>query len=256
MPIVTLLEKVYGPFHVGIFEPVFSSLCKGLRVQTKVVGKTENNWVKIDVSGEDEAVALRYLDQKFGIAIASVDEVKKFSTFKGKIISHEKNGEIGLFVDFGLSSPQFYGAFISLMTLKAQAVEGKDLQLEQILDSFCLYENLPLEIKIVETLNSEIKWVKAEFSEKQLSLFGEWLNDYVDRLIVIGAPRSRVKHAISQSTHLRDIISIDSLGLLEHAIVFKLGTDAVGLIPKFGKLLSTANLTSFSPRKIQRLFRN
>jgi len=253
MPIVTLLEKVYGPFFVGIFEPVFSSLCEGLKVQVKVVGKTDHNWVKVEVSGEDKIVALRYLDQKFGLAPTSVDEVKKFSTAKGKIVASEENEENGLQVDIGVSSPQFYGAFIPLETLRAQIADGKNLLYRQIVDSFCLYENLPLEIKVVSNRENEGEWVRAEFSEGQLSQFARWLHAYIDRLIVFGAPRSHVEHAVRESKHIRDIIRIDSLGLLEHAVVCKLGTDAVGLIPKLGRLLSTAKLAPFSPRRIPQL---
>jgi hypothetical protein len=256
MPTVTLLEKVYGSFFVGIFEPIFSSLCQGLKIQIRIVGKTDHNWVKVKISGEDETVALRYLDQKFGIAPASVDDVKKFSTVKGRIVAfeeNEENEENGLHVDIGISSPQFHGAFIPLQSLRAQITDGKPLLYRQIIDSFCLYENLPLEIKIVSGIENEEEWVKAEFSERQLSQFARWLHAYVDRLIVFGAPLSHVEHAVRESNHFRDIIKIDSLGLLEHAVVCKLGTDAVGLIPKLGKLLSTAKLAPFSSRRIQQL---
>lgn len=108
MPIVTLLEKAYGPFFVGIFEPVFSSLCEGLKVKVRILGKTDHNWVKVEVSGEDEIVALRLLDQKFGLAPTSIDKVKKFSTIKGRIAASEKNEEDGLQVDIGIPSPQFH----------------------------------------------------------------------------------------------------------------------------------------------------
>jgi len=253
MPTVTLLEKVYGSFFVGLFEHVFSSLCEGLKVRIKVVGKTDHNWVKVEVSGEDETVALRYLDQKFGLAPTSVDEVKKFSTVKGRIVASEKNEENRLQVDIGISSLQFHGAFIPLETLREQITDGKNLQYEQIIDPFCLYENLPLEVKIISNVENSGKWVRAEFSERQVSQFAQWLHAYIDRLIVIGAPRSHVEHAAKESKHIRDIIKIDSLGLLEHVVVCKLGTDAVGLIPKLGKILSVARLAPFSPRKINNL---
>lgn len=251
MPIVTLLEKAYGPFFVGIFEPVFSSLCEGLKVKVRILGKTDHNWVKVEVSGEDEIVALRLLDQKFGLAPTSIDKVKKFSTIKGRIAASEKNEEDGLQVDIGIPSPQFHGAFIPSQTLRAQIADGKDLLYRQMVDSFCLYENLPIEAKIISNLENEEKQAMAEFSERQLSQFARWLHAYVDRLIVFGAPRSHVEHAMKESMHTRDIIRIDSLGLLEHVVVCKLGTDAVGLIPKLGKLLSTAELAPFSPRRIQ-----
>jgi len=253
MPTVTLLEKVYGPFYVELFEPVISSFCEGLKVQLKVVGKTDHDWVKVEVSGEDETVVLRYLDQNFGIAPASADEVKKFSILKGRIVAPNENEENGLLVDVGVFSPKFYGAFIPLQTLRAQIADGRNLPCKQMVDLFCLYENLPLEVKIVNGVESGEKWVRAELSERQLSKFMGWLRAYVDRLIVFGAPSSHVEHAIKDSKHTRDVIKIDSLGLLEHAIVCKLGTDAVGLIPKLGRLLSTAKLAPFHPRRIQQL---
>ena len=79
MPTVTLLEKVYGSFFVGFFEPVFSSLCKRLRVQVRVVDKTDDNWVKAEVSGEDENVALPYLDHfpRQSLHHSSLEEFKQ-----------------------------------------------------------------------------------------------------------------------------------------------------------------------------------
>jgi hypothetical protein len=40
------------------------------------------------------------------------------------------------------------------------------------------------------------------------------------------------------------------LGTLEHEILCKLGTDAVGLIPKLGRYLPEAVLVPFSPKKV------
>jgi len=79
-----------------------------------------------------------------------------------------------------------------------------------------------------------------------------WIRSNLDRLVVLGASFSDVEHAVRKSKHSRDVIKVESLGLLEHAVVCKLGTHAVGLTPKLGPLLSTAKLASFSPRKIRR----
>jgi hypothetical protein len=40
------------------------------------------------------------------------------------------------------------------------------------------------------------------------------------------------------------------LGVLEQVVLCKLGTDAVGLIPKLGRYLKSAVLVPFSPKKI------
>ena len=43
---------------------------------------------------------------------------------------------------------------------------------------------------------------------------------------------------------------MESLGLFEYALTCKLGTDAAGLIPRIGKILKTAKLTVFNPKRI------
>lgn len=252
MPRVTLLEKVYGPISSKTLKPTLSSLCKGLKVSLEVVGETNRGWVEIEVSGEDETAALRYLDQKVGLAPASVNELKKFSTIGGKVVSSGKSRS-DLYVDIGVSSPRICDAAVPLQSLQAQLADGKKLPLQRIIELFCFYDHLPLEVKIVGRVNAENECVVAVLSEAQLSQITRWIRSNVDRLIVLGALSSHVERAIKASKHGRDIIKIERLGLLEHAIVCKLGTEAVGLIPKLGPLLPTATLAPFCPRKIQQI---
>jgi hypothetical protein len=44
---------------------------------------------------------------------------------------------------------------------------------------------------------------------------------------------------LKRSGHIRDIYAIERLGILEHSIVCKHGTDAPGLIPIIGPLLES-----------------
>jgi hypothetical protein len=48
------------------------------------------------------------------------------------------------------------------------------------------------------------------------------------------------------------VIGLESLGMCEHALVCKLGTDAAGLIPRIGRILKSAKFAVFNPRKIMR----
>jgi len=250
MPTATLLEKVYGSFSPETFEPVFSSLCKGLRVKLRVVGETNRGWIQIEVSGEDETVALHYLDRKIGLAPASAEELKKFSTMRGRVISSGES-ENQLHVDIGVFSPRICNAVIPLKNLRAQLADGKKLSLQQITELFCLRENLPLKVKIVDSTDAERKRVEAWLSEAQLSQVKRWIRSSLDRLLVLGAPFSNVKHAVHASKHARDVVRVESLGLLEHVVICKLGTYAVGLMPRFGRFLPHAILAPFCPRKIR-----
>lgn len=252
MPIVTLLEKAYGSFSPKAFEPIFSSLCEDLKVRLKVVGRTDRGWIQMDISGEDTAVASRFLDQKVGLAPVSMNELEKFSVIKGRVISSGKRKD-ELRVDVGVFSPQICDATVSLQKLQAQLADGKKLSLKKFIELYCLYENMPLKVKFVSKVNVQKGKVDAELSEAQLSQFSHWIRVFLDRLIVLGAERSRVKHAIKVSKHARDVIRIEQLGVLEHAVLCKLGTDAVGLVPRLGRFLPAAILIPFCPRKLQRL---
>jgi hypothetical protein len=251
MPKITLLEKVYGPFSEQLFQARLASLCKDLRVEAKVVGKTSRGWILVELTGEDQKVAAEFLNREIGVAPVSVDKVKKFSTIKGKVIfAGDKEQE--LLVDIGVHSPRVYDAAIPLERLQAQLADGKKLPLQRLIELFCLYDHMPLHVKIARDIKPEHERVEAELSEIQTSKFTQWMNSSLDRLVVFGAALSQIEHAIRVAGHGRDIVRVETLGLLEHAVVCKLGTDAIGLTPKLGPYLYTATLAPFSPRKIKK----
>lgn len=247
---ITLLEKVYGPFSEQLSQAKLSSLCKDLMVEVKVLGKTSRGWLQVELTGEDQKVAMEFLDREIGVAPVNINMVKKFSTVKGRVISAAEK-EQKLLVDIGVYYPCVYDATIPLERLQAQLADGKLFSLKQLAELFCLYGHMPLHIKVTADVWPEHEQVEAELSEAQISKFLQWINSSLDRLIVIGATLSQVKRAINVSGHIRDVIRVETLGLLEHAVVCKLGTDAVGLTPKLGPHLYTATLAPFSPRKIQ-----
>jgi len=252
MPTVVLLEKVYGPFSPGTFETVLSSLCKGLRVRLRVVDKTSRGWIQTEVSGEDETAALHFIDREIGLAPISVDKLKKFSVVRGRVVFSGKSKN-ELCVDVGIFSPETYDAVIPLQTLQAQLSDGMKFPLQRLIELFCFYDNLPLKVKIASGVDAQKKLVEAELSEAQFSRITQWIRSRLDRLLVLGAPFSDVEHAVRASGHFRDVVKIEPLGLLEQAVLCKLGTDASGLIPKLGHLLPNAILAPFCPRKIRQL---
>ncbi len=249
MPTITLLDKVYGPFSEQIFQAKLSSLFKDLKVDAKVVGKTGRGWVQVDLAGEDRKVAMVLLDREVGVAPVGIDEVKRFSAIKGMVIFAGKKRQ-ELLVDIGVYSPRVYDATIHLERLQAQLADGKKLSLQRLVELFCLYNNMRLHVKVTRNVKSEHKLVKAELSENQISEFVQWVDSRLERLMVLGATQSQVDRAIKISGHNRDVIRVETLGLLEHIIICKLGTDAKGLTPKLGPHLYSATLAPFSPRKI------
>jgi len=247
MPTATLLEKVYGGFSPKDFESVFSSMCKGLDVKLRVLGATSRGWIQIEVTGEDEEVALRYLEHEIGLAPVSMETLKKFSKIRGRVLYPKSRLE--LHVDIGVCSPKNVDAAVPLSRLQAQLADGKKLPLQLITQLFCLHPNFPLEVKITN-IEKEREVVEAELTETQLSSFTSWVRSNLNRLVVLGAPFDRVEHAVRRLRLARDVYGVEPLGLLEQAVVCKMGTDAEGLIPKLGPYLSNAVLAPFHPRKI------
>ena len=92
--------------------------------------------------------------------------------------------------------------------------------------------------------------IEAMLSEKQLLQYENWKKSLLHRLVILGARLQDVDLAVEKTGCSRDVVSIESLGLLEHAVVCKLGTDAAGLIPKIGRRLPHAVLTVFNPNRI------
>jgi hypothetical protein len=251
MPTITLLEKVYGPFVQRLFQAKLFTLLKDLKIEVKVIGKTGRGWLQIELTGEDQKAAIEFLEREIGLGPVTIEKVKKFSTIRGRIISADREKQ-GLVVDIGVHSPRIYDATIPLKRLQAQIADGKNLPLQRLKELFCLHEHMPLRVKVIEDPKPEHEQVKAELSHTQISEFTQWINSSLDRLMVLGATLEQVKHALKVSGHNRDIIRIESSGLLEHAVICKLGTDAIGLTPKLGPHLYTATLAPFSPRKIKR----
>jgi hypothetical protein len=249
MPTVTVLEKLYGSGSPETFERLFSGLISGLQVQLRFAGTTDRGWIQLAVSGEDETAALSLINREVGLAPASLDELQKFSVVKGKAVFSNRSKE-ELYVDLGIVSPETCDAALSKKRLHGQLADGKDVPLKMLVELFCLYDNVPLEVKIAEDVGGESRTVEALLSEAQLSLFRSWVCSRFDRLIVLGSPFSDVERAVKLSRHSRDIIKTEPLGVLEQVVLCKLGTDAVGLIPKLGRYLKSAVLVPFSPKKI------
>ena len=253
MPTVTVLEKLYGSGSPETFEKLYSGLVSGLEVQLSFAGTTDRGWIQIEVSGEDETAALSLLDREIGLAPVSLDNLKKFSVMQGKVVFSGKSKK-ELYVDLGVSSPKVSDAVLSGKRLCAQLADGKEIPLQELVELFCLYDNMPLEVKIVQGVEEGNKNVEAGLSEAQFSLFSRWVRCRFDRLIILGSLFYDVERAVKFSRHSRDIIKVESLGVLEQVVLCKLGTDAVGLIPKLGRYLKSSVLVPFSPKKILEAF--
>lgn len=242
---VVLLQKIYGGVSLVEYEDFLKRLCEGLRVEFSSVS-VENGWVKVKVSGEDEDVAVRFLEKKVGLAPVSSKYVTQFSVLSGRVVSSGRS-KVKVFVDIGIFLPKPVYAVVPLQRLQGQLIDCWKFALERIVKLFGLVDGFPLEIRVVKTNVDELE---VELTEGQMALYGRWVDSRVDRLIVLGGSDGRVGKAIKKAKVSRDVLGVEALGMLEHVVVCKLGTDAAGLVPRLGRWLPGANFVVFSPRQV------
>ncbi len=244
MTTLTLLTRIYNSHQLKQIDIILSDLLGDLSVETALTGTSAGRWVQLEVSGEDEAVATKLLEREAGFCPINLENVKKFSALKGYVTNIDRSPE-ELFLDIGVFQPKNTPAVISLNHLQTYLAGKKKTSLKKISELWGLCENLPLQIKVLEVEENRIE---VELQSGQIHKFAQWKDSLLDRLLVIGASTYEVKTAVEQEGLARDVIDVEELGMFEHALVCKLGTDAAGLIGRIGRRLRKAKFTVFNPK--------
>jgi len=244
-----LLTKTHSAGQLKQIEKLLNTNFEGLNVEMEVVTAPRGRWVQATLSGEDEAIATNFIRKEFGLCPTNLDNVEKLATLKGYIVNLGKNQD-ALFVDVGVFQPEIVYANIPLLHLQATLADGRKLALKKIVELFGYCNDLPINVKVTAVKREE-SVVEAEFAAGQIERFTAWRESLLDRIIVLGAPVSEVKRMLRYTGLDRDIITIEALGMFEHALTCKLGTDAAGLISKIGSNLRTSRFAIFNPRKIE-----
>lgn len=249
MTTLTLLTKINNDDQLKQIDKALKLAFEGVEVEAKILGTVADRWVQIALAGEDEGVATNYVIKEIGLCPSSLENVKKFSVLNGYVTNVEKNGE-ELSIDVGVFQPKVVHATIPLRHLQAQLVDGRKFALKKIAELYGLCEDLPVNIKITH-LNEEESRIEAELSSKQVRKYMVWRESLLDRLVVLGSSLHEIKRTLKHAKLDRDVIGVEPLGLLEHALTCKLGTDAAGLIPKIGRNLKNAKFAVFNPKRLR-----
>jgi hypothetical protein len=249
MTSLTLLAKVYNKGQLKQIEMSLQTTFEDLEAQVQVLDKPVNRWVKITITGEDESVAKSYITKQIGVCPSNLDEVSVNSELKGYIQKIDTSEGL-IVVDVGILEPKPVYANISLATLQAQLLEGKEETLKKITELFALNKDLPINIKINNIHNAE-NIIEAELSSTQVEMFKNWQDSLLDRLIILGTTPDEVTLTLERTRLNRDVINTEALGLFEQVLICKLGTDATGLIPRIGRYMRNTQLLVFNPKNFK-----
>ncbi len=255
--IATLLIPVYVPFTNSLKQSLMGYIRIFLEdldiISINIIGLSRR-FVKLKLIGKDSQVGKKFLEKELGTLI-SWEDLRRQAVFRGFV---RRITDRSLIIDIGISSnnEQFYVA-IDFVSFVSSIIRRKleTIVNREILTLFGIREYFPIYVRISKnaSIDEEKRIVEAELSVKSAKLFNSWIKSRLDRLIIYGSTRTQIEKAIKKSGHLRDIVSVERLGFLEHALVCKWSTNAKGLIPELGPFLPHAIFAPFYPRKIKKM---
>jgi hypothetical protein len=250
MTVLTLLVKVRSAGQLKLVDALLKAEFENLDVDSKLLGAPVNKWVQVSLSGEDEVIATNYLAKEVGTCPINAKRIDKDSVLKGYIVKIDM-AKNELTVDVGVFEPKVALATVPLATLQAQLAGGKKVDLKKIAEAYALQEDLPIEVRVVDSIGStEDSHFKAELSTAHVEKMRLWQQSLLDRLIVLGATSGEIEDVLQRTRLDRDVIGVERLGFFEHALTCKLGTDAAGLIPRMGRYMRYSAFVIFSFKRV------
>ena len=245
---LTLLVKASNLGQVKQIDELLKTQFEELDLEVKVLTTSANRWVQVSLSGEDEAIATSYIIKEIGTCPTSIENAKNYPVLRGYISKLDLTKQ-ELIVDVGIFEPKIILATIALACLQEQLVDGKNVDLKKIAEAYGLAERSPLSIKLVAPVVEEGEVLQAELSVEQVEKLKAWQQSLLDRLIILGASKETIENVLERTRLNRDVIDIETIGMFEHALTCKLGTNAAGLVGIVGRYLRNSVFVVFNAKK-------
>jgi len=224
-------------------EKTLNDLKGDLTATLTLDGFSGRGWARINVTGEDSEIVAELITKKFGVAHTELNELDIPVVYDAQPIESDQDG---LKFDLGLdrSSPT---CLIPSRNLQAQLADGKTMQARKLVECYCLYPGERISVRATRRTDNEIE---AWLSDEQIDLLSRGITSGLDRIMAFDCYKEDAEAAVLKTHLTRDVIRVESVTLTTQSIICKLGTDAVGLIPKLGYILRKQRLRPFSPKKI------
>ena len=248
MTTLTLLVKASNLGQVKQIDELLRTQFEDLDVEVQVLNTSANRWVQVSLSGEDEPIATSYIKKEIGTCPTSLENAKNFPVLRGYISKLDLNKQ-ELIVDVGIFEPKTVFAIVPLSFLQAQLANGRKLDLKKIAEIFGLAERSPLSVKAVSAIVEDVEELQAELTVEQAEKLHLWQQSLLDRLIILGASKETIENVLERTRLNRDVFEVETLGMFEHALTCKLGTNAAGLVGIMGRYLRNSVFVVFNAKK-------
>jgi hypothetical protein len=243
---LTLLERptpLTSKYFKANLEKYLTELKGDLTATVTFQGFSRTGWSQIDVTGADAEIVTYIISSRLGIAQTRQDELELPQVCDAQITGPDARG---LKFDVGLDS-QSVTPIIPVGHLRAQLADGKPLPLAQLVEYYCLYAGEKISVRITTKVDNVIE---AWLSDPQVELLSHRITSGLDRIEAFDCFKYDADSAVTKAHLARDVIAVERETLTLQSIVCKLGTDAIGLIPKLGHVLRKQKLQPFLPRRI------
>jgi len=223
------------------------TLLKGdLSATTKLLRYSNQGWAVVGITGNDSEIVSELISRKLGLARTELNGITKLGIYDGHITEQTATY---LPIDIGIEKPKPLTIKLSLGALRAQLCDGRTLSMEELTENYCLFPTTKATVRITNfEPKSEI--AEAWLADSHLALLSKRISSRLDRIQVLDSSKREVEFAINKTNLGRDIVSVEQETLTAQSVVCKLGTDAIGLIPKLGSALRGRELKPFLPRRI------
>ena len=245
---VIILQKpgpLTAPFFASNLDKALDELKSDLSASAKVTGTSRKGWTRVDITGDDEEILGELVGRKFGIAQVELREVENLGVYDGVITGSTMEN---LQLDLGVETPKPSIVEVPLAALRAQLTDGKAVPCRDIVENYCLVAGVKISVRITRKNTDK---VEAWLSDEQINRFSDWLQTGLDRILVFDCFKQNLESNIPKANLSRDIISVEPLTFTTQVAACKLGTDAIGLMPKLGAHLRKHELKPFIPKRIR-----
>jgi len=226
-------------------QEALSKLKEDLSVSAAIVGFTDNGWVKIDIEGQDREIFQEIISREFGVAQVDLAQIENQSSYLGIVNAVGSD----LAVDIGMERPASLNVAVSPRALRAQLCDGKLISCKEITEHYCIHNGSKLAIRVTR-LDRDARRLEGWLADSQIELFSDQIASRLERIQVFDCTRQRIEFALRTLNLQRDVISVEPNTLTTHSVVCKLGTNAIGLIPKLGSVLRRSGMMPFLPGRI------
>ena len=185
------------------------------------VGVRGDDFVQVDVSGEDAAVARNVLAETWGEVVAHDEGLEAGEEYVGTLESWDDDGFV---LDAGVD-----------VRIPADEIGLGRGSPDQVVERFGLVQHLSVRF----VYGGDVGDPDAEpsrLADAERDRLYDWQRGD-GRLNVNSATRGEVRATVNRAGHAQDIVTVERLGLLEQSVVCTEDTDPPGLLAAIGSYL-------------------